>query len=210
MKLYIYDHCPFCARVSYIAQSLGLNIELVSVDYDDAQTLIDLIGKKMVPVLQKEDGSIMAESLDIIAYFMDLKSSDEQRVPSEQVTAFQTRAFPLTQQIGRPRWWNLDLAEYRSAGAKEAWRASKETEGFNFEELIEKTPQFVQLINPLLKDAELLLDLENGESSLPLVDQAVYFSMLRGFCVEPSISWPPALERWLEKKSETLKLSLLR
>ena len=76
MKLYIYDHCPFCARVAYIAQSLELNIELVSVDYDDAQTLIDLIGKKMVPVLQKDDGSIMAESLDIIAYFMNLKSSD--------------------------------------------------------------------------------------------------------------------------------------
>ncbi len=35
------------------------------------------------PVLQKDDGSIMAESLDIIVYFMDLKSSDEQRVPSE-------------------------------------------------------------------------------------------------------------------------------
>ncbi|MFS1443824.1 MULTISPECIES: glutaredoxin 2 [unclassified Vibrio] len=210
MKLYIYDHCPFCARVAYIAQSLGLDIELVSVDYDDAQTLIDLIGKKMVPVLQKDDGSIMAESLDIIAYFMDLKSSDEQRVPSEQAAHFQSRAFPLTQQIGRPRWWNLDLAEYRSAGSKEAWRASKETEDFNFEELLEKTPQFVQLINPLLKDAELLLDIEHGESSQPLIDQAVYFSMLRGFCVEPSISWPPALERWLEKKSETLKLSLLR
>lgn len=210
MKLYIYDHCPFCARVSYIAQSLGLNIELVSVDYDDAQTLIDLIGKKMVPVLQKDDGSIMAESLDIIAYFMDLKSSDEQRVPSEQVTAFQTRAFPLTQQIGRPRWWNLDLAEYRSAGAKEAWRASKETEGFNFEELLEKTPQFVQLINPLLKDAELLLDLENGESSLPLVDQAVYFSMLRGFYAEATIEWPNDLNRWMETKSQELGISLLR
>ncbi|MFA0156668.1 glutaredoxin 2 [Vibrio sp. 10N.261.46.A3] len=210
MKLYIYDHCPFCARVSYIAQSLGLNIELVSVDYDDAQTLIDLIGKKMVPVLQKDDGSIMAESLDIIAYFMDLKSSDEQRVPSEQVTAFQTRAFPLTQQIGRPRWWKLDLAEYRSAGAKEAWRASKETEGFNFEELIEKTPQFVQLINPLLKDAELLLDLEHGESSLPLVDQAVYFSMLRGFYAEATIEWPNDLNRWMETKSQELGISLLR
>ncbi|WP_333912704.1 glutaredoxin 2 [Vibrio coralliirubri] len=210
MKLYIYDHCPFCARVSYIAQSLGLNIELVSVDYDDAQTLIDLIGKKMVPVLQKDDGSIMAESLDIIVYFMELKSSDEQRVPSEQVTAFQTRVFPLTQQIGRPRWWNLDLAEYRSAGAKEAWRASKETECFNFEELLEKTPQFVQLINPLLKDAELLLDLENGESSLPLIDQAVYFSMLRGFCVEATIEWPNDLNRWMETKSQELGISLLR
>ena len=210
MKLYIYDHCPFCARVAYIAQSLGLNIELVSVDYDDAQTLIDLIGKKMVPVLQKDDGSIMAESLDIIAYFMDLKSNNEQREPSEQATLFQSRTFPLTQQIGRPRWWNLDLAEYRSAGAKKAWRVSKETEGFNFEELLEKTPQYVQLINPLLKDAELLLDLENGESSLPLVDQALYFSMLRGFYVEPSIEWPPELDRWMERKSKDLGVGLLK
>ncbi|MEZ8931963.1 MULTISPECIES: glutaredoxin 2 [unclassified Vibrio] len=210
MKLYIYDHCPFCARVAYIAQSLGLNIELVSVDYDDAQTLIDLIGKKMVPVLQKDDGSIMAESLDIIAYFMDLKSNNEQREPSEQATLFQSRTFPLTQQIGRPRWWNLDLAEYRSAGAKEAWRVSKETEGFNFEELLEKTPQYVQLINPLLKDAELLLELENGESSLPLIDQALYFSMLRGFYVEPSIEWPPKLDRWMERKSKDLGVGLLK
>ena len=210
MKLYIYDHCPFCARVAYIAQSLRLNIELVSVNYDDAQTLIDLIGKKMVPVLQKSDGSIMAESLDIIAYFMDLKSSDERREPSEQAMLFQSRAFPLTQQIGRPRWWNLDLAEYRSAGSKEAWRASKETEGFNFEELLEKTPQFVQLINPLLKDAELLLTLENGESSLPLIDQALYFSMLRGFYAEASIEWPSDLNRWMETKSKQLDISLLR
>ncbi|MFA0724679.1 glutaredoxin, partial [Vibrio sp. 10N.222.49.E5] len=30
------------------------------------------------------------------------------------------------------------------------------------------------------------------------------------FCVEPSITWPPALERWLEHQSQTLKLSLLR
>ncbi|WP_333918193.1 glutaredoxin 2 [Vibrio crassostreae] len=210
MKLYIYDHCPFCARVAYIAQSLGLDIELVSVDYDDAQTLIDLIGKKMVPVLQKVDGSIMAESLDIIAYFMDLKSSDEQRVPSEQAALFQSRAFPLTQQIGRPRWWNLDLAEYRSAGSKEAWRASKETEDFNFEELLEKTPQFVQLINPLLKDAELLLDIEHGESSLPLIDQALNFSMLRGFYAEATVEWPNDLNRWMETKSQELGISLLR
>lgn len=62
MKLYIYDHCPFCARVAFVARSLGLTVELVSVDYHDAQTLIDLIGKKMVPVLEKDDGSIMAES----------------------------------------------------------------------------------------------------------------------------------------------------
>lgn len=62
MKLYIYDHCPFCARVAFVARSLGLTVELVSVDYHDAQTLIDLIGKKMVPVLEKDDGSIMRKA----------------------------------------------------------------------------------------------------------------------------------------------------
>ena len=199
MKLYIYDHCPFCARVAFIARSLGITLELVSVDYHDAQTLVDLIGKKMVPVLEKDDGSIMAESLDIIAYFMDLANSDEPREPANPVTQFQTRAFPLTQRIGRPR----------SEESKVAWRESKETEEFNFEKLIEQTPQFVQLINPLLKDAELLLDFDKGESTLPLIDQAVYFSMLPGFYVEPSIEWPPELDRWMERKSKELGVGLL-
>lgn len=209
MKLYIYDHCPFCARVAFVARSLGLTVELVSVDYHDAETLIDLIGKKMVPVLEKDDGSIMAESLDIISYFMDLANSDEPREPANPVTQFQTRAFPLTQRIGRPRWWKLDLPEYRTEESKAAWRESKETDEFNFDKLIEQTPQFVQLINPLLKDAELLLNFEKGESTLPLIDQAVYFSMLRGFYVESSIEWPPTLDRWMERKSKELGVGLL-
>nr|WP_240697451.1 MULTISPECIES: glutathione S-transferase N-terminal domain-containing protein [Vibrio] len=56
MKLYIYEHCPFCARVAYVANALKLNVEYQVVDYADAQTLIDLIGQKMVPVLEKADG----------------------------------------------------------------------------------------------------------------------------------------------------------
>ncbi|MCZ8485557.1 hypothetical protein O9993_06795 [Vibrio lentus] len=83
--------------------------------------------KRWVPVLQKDDGSITAESLDIIAYFMDLKSSDEQRVPSEQVTLFQSRILLLTHLFAA--LVELTLLEYQSEASKAAWRASKEILG---------------------------------------------------------------------------------
>ncbi len=35
MKLYIYDHCPFSARVRYVAGMLNLSLDIVTLDYDD-------------------------------------------------------------------------------------------------------------------------------------------------------------------------------
>ncbi len=76
----------------------------------------------------------------------------------------------------------------------------------SFDKLIGQTPQFVEQINPLLKDAELRTE-PRMVSHHCTIDQAVYFSMLRGFCVEPSITWPPALNTLVRKASEALKLS---
>ncbi|KKN44763.1 hypothetical protein LCGC14_0689740 [marine sediment metagenome] len=47
MKLYTYSHCPFCARVSYIAGKLKIKLEEVIIDYDDIETPTNLIGKKI-------------------------------------------------------------------------------------------------------------------------------------------------------------------
>ncbi|WP_289169909.1 glutaredoxin domain-containing protein [uncultured Pseudoalteromonas sp.] len=46
MKLYSYSHCPFCARVKYVAGKLGIKLDDVVLDYDDTETPTKLIGKK--------------------------------------------------------------------------------------------------------------------------------------------------------------------
>lgn len=68
MKLYIYDHCPFCVRARMIFGLRGVAVEEVILQNDDEETPIKMIGAKQVPILQKDDGSFMGESLDIVRY----------------------------------------------------------------------------------------------------------------------------------------------
>ena len=68
MKLYLYDHCPFCVRARMIFGLRNVPVEEIVLLNDDEATPIGLIGAKQVPILQKPDGSHMGESLDIVRY----------------------------------------------------------------------------------------------------------------------------------------------
>ena len=54
MKLYIYDHCPFCVRARMAAGLFGADVEEVVLANDDEATPIGMIGAKQVPILQKK------------------------------------------------------------------------------------------------------------------------------------------------------------
>lgn len=68
MKLYIYEHCPFCVRARMIFGLKDIPVELHVFLSDDFKSPESMIGQKMAPILQKEDGSYMPESLDIVDY----------------------------------------------------------------------------------------------------------------------------------------------
>lgn len=62
MKLYIYDHCPFCVRARMIFGLKNMEIEQIVLLDNDYETPIRMIGKKMLPILEKDDGSYNIES----------------------------------------------------------------------------------------------------------------------------------------------------
>jgi len=209
MKLYIYEHCPFCARVRFVGRELGLAFEEVIVRYDDDATLINLVGKRAVPLLVKNDGQVMAESNDIIDYFFSLAGSTATSNALESTLAWQSEGFPLLQRIGYPRWYTLNLGEFSHDESRKLWVARKQTQALNFDELMAQTPVIVNLVNEYVARAAVLLGLSDNESSLPLIDQAIIFSLLRGFYCEPTIEWPVAVKQWLITQSETLGSHLL-
>ena len=66
MKLYVYDHCPFCTRARMILGIRSLEVETFVLMNDDEATPVGLIGTKMVTILVKQDGTAMGDSLDIV------------------------------------------------------------------------------------------------------------------------------------------------
>lgn len=54
MKLYIYDHCPFCVRARMAAGLFGADVEEVVLANDDEATPIGMIGAKKCPSCKKK------------------------------------------------------------------------------------------------------------------------------------------------------------
>lgn len=72
MKLYIYYYCPFCIKARMIFGLKNIPVELNVLANDDDATPTRMIGKKMAPILQKDDSRYLPESMDIVHYVDNL------------------------------------------------------------------------------------------------------------------------------------------
>src|SRR6516164_6456953 len=68
MKLYMFEHCSLCFRVRMAAALKGLHLQEAPVLDDDTETMTKLVGKRVIPILIKNDGEPMLESMDMVKY----------------------------------------------------------------------------------------------------------------------------------------------
>ena len=188
---------------------LNLTLDVLTIYYDDDQTTTDIIGDKQVPVLVTDDGNAMAESQEIINYFLTLADSEETKFPSQAVLEWQSSAFLPLQKIGYPRWSSMDLKEFSSASSKKAWRNNKETGALNFNTLLFDTPVIVQEVDKVINQASTLLGFDTDQCA-SLIDKAILFSILRGFFSVAEINWHPTVEQWMYSVSKKTNVKLLK
>src|SRR5260370_29377648 len=68
MKLYLFEHCSICFRVRMAAALKRLHLQQTVVLEDDSDTMTRLVGKRVVPILVKDDWQPMLESMDMVNY----------------------------------------------------------------------------------------------------------------------------------------------
>ena len=68
MRLYMFEHCSLCFRVRMTAALKRLHLQEIVVLDDDTDTLVGLVGKRVIPILVKDDGRPMLESMDMVKY----------------------------------------------------------------------------------------------------------------------------------------------
>jgi glutaredoxin 2 len=68
VRLYLFEHCSLCFRVRMVAALKRLRLQETIVLDDDSEMMIDLVGKRLIPILIKNDGTPMVESMDMVAY----------------------------------------------------------------------------------------------------------------------------------------------
>src|SRR6185295_9171625 len=68
MRLYMFEHCSLCFRVRMIAALKHLHLQETVVLDDDTDTMVELVGKRVIPILVRNDGTTMLESMDMVSY----------------------------------------------------------------------------------------------------------------------------------------------
>ena len=169
MQLYIYDHCPFCVRARMIFGLKNLPVQLHVLANDDDATPIGLVGQKMVPILVKDDGSAMPESLDIVRY-VDSQFAEPllQDAIRPQIEAWLKAVGGLIGHLTTVRFTQMPLGEFSSQSAIDYFTTKKSATLGDFAENIAKTAEYLQELAPHLAALEDLLQSEsalNGQLS---------------------------------------------
>jgi len=189
MKLYIYDHCPFCVRARMAAGLFGADVEEVVLANDDEATPIGMIGAKQVPILQKEDGSFMGESLDVVRYLdREGRLKDETR---PEIQAWLDKVGEYNLKLVQPRVIKLELPEFETPEAVKYFTDKKEKSIGSFAANLEKTGQYVQRLNGDLAELETLMTEGgaglNGEIGM---EDILVFPILRNLTIVRGVEWP--------------------
>ena len=201
MKLYYYDHCPYCVRARMAAGLLGADVEEVVLANDDEATPIGMIGAKQVPILQKEDGSFMGESLDVVRYLdREGRLKDETR---PEIQAWLDKVGEYNLKLVHPRVVKIGLPEFETPEAVKYFTDKKEKNIGSFATNLEKTGQYVQRLHEDLAELETLMTEGGaglkGEAGM---EDVLVFPILRNLTVVRGIEWPQKIMDYLMRMSE--------
>ena len=211
MKLYVYDHCPFCTRARMAAALRGVATELVYLPNDDEDTPIRLIGAKQLPILQKEDGSHMGESLDIVRYFYRQDSSALDEAVRPEIQAWVEAFADWGNRLIMPRDVQLDLPEFAVEssvayfkGKKEAWLEA------SFEQLLQETPRYLAQAQEALRALDGLIAPNAGYANCThlSMEDILVFPLLRNLSMVKGAAYPDNVAHYVRAMSQAAKIPL--
>lgn len=211
MKLYVYDHCPFCTRARMAAALRGVATELVYLPNDDEDTPIRLIGAKQLPILQKEDGSHMGESLDIVRYFYRQDSSALDEAVRPEIQAWVDAFGDWGNRLIMPRDVQLDLPEFAAESSVAYFKGKKEAFlEASFEQLLQETPRYLAKAQEALHALNGLIAPNAGyvNGTHLSMEDILVFPLLRNLSMVKGAAYPDNVAHYVRAMSQAATIPL--
>ena len=203
MKLYIYDHCPFCVRARMIFGIQQIPVEQIILTNDDEATPIRLIGAKQVPILQKPDGSYMGESLDIVRHINAQAERPISEAIRPEIQAWADKVGEYYNQLLFPRSIQLGLPEFATPSAVVYFIRKKEAQiGTGIAQMLDKTPALLAQIHNDLQTLASQIHANALNGSEISMEDIIIFPMLRNLSMVRNIQFPPIVRDYIANMAE--------
>jgi len=186
----MFEHCSLCFRVRMIAALKRLHLQETIVLDDDSATMVGLVGRRVIPILVKDDGQPMLESMDMVAYVEGLGKRVLTGRQRAEVGACSERILAKLPPLTQPRYPLLGLPEFATGAARDHYTLRKRKTLGDFVELRANTRHYIDALRPDLDELEGLIDSPsaiNGETSL---DDIRVLPLLRSAATVKGLRFP--------------------
>ncbi len=208
MKLYIYDHCPFCVRARMAFGLFDVDAEQIILANDDEDTPIGMIGAKQVPILQKPDGSFMGESLDIVRWVSEYAGQTLTQTIRPEIQAWFDKVNAYQNKLVWPRNIKLGLPDYPTQSAIDYFVKKKEATIGKFEEHLNNTPQYLAELHTDLAELEKLVVSTEALAGELSMEDIIIFPVLRNLTMVRGLALPEKLLAYVNNMSKAAKVPL--
>jgi glutaredoxin 2 len=198
VKLYMFEHCSLCFRVRMAAALKGLHLQQVPVLDDDTATMTKYVGRRQVPILIKDDGKPMLESMEMVKY---IEAQGEPLLTGperEHVAAWAETAIQRTAPLTMPRYPLLGLPEFATVAALSHYQVRKRKVFGDFTELLARTRGLISELMPDLETLDCMIESPAAINGTLSFDDVRILPLLRSAAVVKGLQFPSKVRAYFE------------
>ncbi|MEM9243743.1 MAG: glutaredoxin 2 [Pseudomonadota bacterium] len=214
MRLFIYQCCPYCSRCRLMAAHKRITLDLSVLAFDDIQAHVDLIGKKILPILEYKEGCFMTETAAICEY---LDAFDGK--PDVKPVSFNDSWSRLIEDLSRKSKYlifprqiihPMNHDDFPTQAAKDYCQQKKEVFlQIAFEQAWAKSDDYVSAIMPMLNKLDSILTHQYATSDEFSYDDILIFPILRLLTLAADVlQLPDNMMSYIQRVSKFSKIAL--
>ena len=165
---------------------------------DDTETMVSLVGRRVVPILLKDDGAPMLESMDIVRYVDSFDEPVLSGIERPDIAAWADRIPPKSAPLTMPRYPLLGLPEFATVAALDHYNLRKRKALGDFVELRANTRAYINALAPDLEELDRLIESPKGVSGSLSMDDVHVLPLLRSMAVVKDLRFPRRVREYFD------------
>jgi len=198
VKLYMFEHCSLCFRVRMTAALKRKHLQEVVVLDDDTDTMVALVGRRQIPILIKEDGQPMLESMAMVRYIDQLGEPVLTGPERAEIAAWEDKITPKAARLTQPRYPLLGLPEFGNVAALDHYHLRKRNTLGDLVELRANTRRYVTELMPDLEDLDRKIESPRAINGALSLDDVRVLPILRSLAVVKGLRFPQRVRDYFE------------
>jgi len=198
VQLYMFEHCSLCFRVRMAAALKRLHLKEVVVLDDDTDTMVSLVGRRVIPILLKDDGRPMLESMDMVKHIEHRGEPILVGPERAEIASWAAHVVDKTAPLTMPRYPLLGLPEFATVAALDHYNLRKRKAVGDFVELRADTRRHIARLMPDLEELGELIESPHAVNGALSLDDIRVLPLLRSAAVVKGLRFPAKVRDYFE------------